>query len=196
MKKIVGLVIASMMVIFGGTMAMAECETEYQKGYQDGKQQCMENPALCGINVGDGDGKTGLGDVIYNLQILTGGTPTTPSLPSSMVFKSIPGGTFTMGDNNINSARKGITATEHEVTVSSFEIGETEVTTAQFAEFLSGAYKDGLIEIDENGRTREVVGSTMSEYSGKGLYDLSGTRILGGAVGMVIFRYFILVISA
>ena len=86
----------------------------------------------------------------------------TPSLPSSIVFISIPGGTFTMGDNSINSKRKNITATEHEVTLSSFEISETEVTTAQFAEFLSNAYKDGLLEIIETGRATEVVGSSLS----------------------------------
>ena len=100
------------------------------------------------------------------------------NLPSSIVFKSIPGGTFTMGDNSINSARKGVTATEHEVTLSSFEVSETEVTTAQFAEFLSNAYKDGLIEIKETGRATEVVGSDSSEYAGKGLYALSGTRVM------------------
>jgi len=92
----------------------------------------------------------------------------TPSLPSSIVFKSIPGGTFTMGDNSINSSRKTITATEYEVTLSDFEISETEITTAQFAEFLSNAYKDGLIEIKETERATEVVGSNLSEYAGKG----------------------------
>ena len=105
-------------------------------------------------------------------------TSTTPLLPSSIVFKSIPGGTFTMGDNSINSARKNITATEHEVTLSNFEMSETEVTTAQFAEFLSNAYKDGLIEINETRKTIEVVGSSSSEYAGKGLYELSGTRVM------------------
>ena len=103
---------------------------------------------------------------------------TTPLLPSSIVFKSIPSGTFTMGDNGIQTARKGVSATEHEVTLSDFKISETEVTTAQFAEFLSNAYKDGLIEIKETSRAIEVVGSSSSEYSGRGLYALSGTRVL------------------
>lgn len=103
---------------------------------------------------------------------------TTPLLPSSIVFKSIPGGTFTMGDNRIHSARKGITAAEHEVTLSGFEISETEVTTAQFAEFMSNAYKDGLIEIKETSRAIEVVGSSSSRYPGRGLYELSGARVL------------------
>ena len=105
-------------------------------------------------------------------------TSTTPSLPLSIVFKSIPGGTFTMGDNSIRSVRKCITATEHKVTLSDFEISETEVTTAQFAEFLNNAHKHGLIEINETRRAIEVVGSSSSEYSGKSLYELSGTRVL------------------
>lgn len=120
-------------------------------------------------------------------------TPETTSnpLPSSITFKSISGGSFTMGDNSINSARKDITATEHKVTLSDFEISETEITTAQFAEFLTNAYKDGLIEISESGGNTIVIGSSTSEYAGKSLYNLTGIRILkdhdnadGDAVGI------------
>jgi len=77
----------------------------------------------------------------------SGGTSGMGNLPSSIVFKSIPGGTFTMGDNSINSARKNITATEHEVTVSGFEVSETEVTTAQFAKFFRSPPADKCYRI-------------------------------------------------
>ena len=95
--------------------------------------------------------------LIVGCQETTENDSITPSLPSSIEMKSIPGGTFIMGDNSIYSPRKNITASEHEVTVSSFEISETEVTTAQFAEFLSNAYNDGLVEINETDRTTEVI---------------------------------------
>ena len=74
MKKIIILMVIVIMLFFYGTMAMAECEAEYQQGYQNGAQQCVSNPALCGIIIGDtnGNGKIGLEDIIYSLQVLIG----------------------------------------------------------------------------------------------------------------------------
>jgi len=75
MNKIFGiLMIILTLIVFSGNVVMAECEADYQKGYQDGAQKCIENPALCGIIIGDtnNDGRIGLEDVIYNLQVLSG----------------------------------------------------------------------------------------------------------------------------
>ncbi len=118
---------------------------------------------------------------------------TDPLLPGSIVMKSIPGGTFTMGDNDAKGPNAGM-ATEHQVTLSSFEMSETEVTIAQFVEFLNLAHQDALIEIVDTTKNgiakKDIVGSASSAYSGKSLYLLTGSRVLkdhdnadGDAVG-------------
>ncbi len=50
-------------------------------------------------------------------------------LPSGLVMKDISGGTFTMGSNTLaGSPAQQAAAPEHQVTLSPFSIGETEVT--------------------------------------------------------------------
>lgn len=103
------------------------------------------------------------------------------TLPTGIVFMSIPGGTFTMGNNNLKGPQAGM-ATEHEVTLSNFSLSETEISVAQFTEFLNSAHDAGLIEVietDRNGQTLvDIYGTENSDYAGKSLYSLSGTRVM------------------
>ncbi len=54
-----------------------------------------------------------------------------------MSFASIPGGSFLMGSPSSEQGRDGDEGPEHRVTVSSFEMMTTEVTVAQFREFVN-----------------------------------------------------------
>ncbi|MCJ8288420.1 MAG: SUMF1/EgtB/PvdO family nonheme iron enzyme [Crocinitomicaceae bacterium] len=105
-------------------------------------------------------------------------------LPSGLVLKDISGGTFTMGSNTLmGSPTQQSAAPEHQVTLSPYSIGETEVTNSQYTEFLNEAYTDGLLEIitgtmgPDNGK-RLVQGTASSNFSGKVFYNLDGTRVL------------------
>ena len=64
-------------------------------------------------------------------------------LPSSIVFKDIAGGTFTMGGTTV-----GNDAPEVSVTVSAFGISEKEITNEQYVEFLNAAFADGWIVVE------------------------------------------------
>jgi formylglycine-generating enzyme required for sulfatase activity len=106
----------------------------------------------------------------------------TTTLPTGIVMKSIPGGTFTMGNNNLMGPYAG-SATEHSVTLSSFEMSEAEITNAQYVEFLNSARTAGFIEVTtgtsgpDSGK-KLIVGSSIASYSGKVLYSLDGTRVM------------------
>ena len=65
--------------------------------------------------------------------------------PQGMVFVSIPGGTFQMGDN----FNEGETDERpvHTVTIGTFKMSKYEVTNAQYAEYLNAANTDGLIKV-------------------------------------------------
>ena len=109
-------------------------------------------------------------------------TDNTP--PISLVMKEIPGQTFTMGSNSLTgSPEQQVASPEHQVTLDAFEIGETEVTNAQFVEFLNEAYEKNLIEIitgkqgPDKGK-QLIVGSSSSFYSDKVYYNLDGIRVL------------------
>lgn len=106
------------------------------------------------------------------------------TLPSGIVMKDIEGGTFVMGSNSLTgSPAQQAAAPEHDVTVSDFAMSETEITNAQYVEFLNAAYADGLIEINvgsvgpDNGK-RLIQGTSSSTFSGKTLYSLDGTRVM------------------
>lgn len=106
------------------------------------------------------------------------------TLPSSINMKDIDGGTFTMGSNSLNgSPTQQAAAPEHDVTVSPFALSEAEITNAQYVEFLNAAYADGLIEIvvgtagPDNGKSL-VQGTASSNFNGKHLYNLDGTRVM------------------
>ena len=105
-------------------------------------------------------------------------------LPTGLVLKDISGGSFIMGSNILmGSPSQQIAAPEHEVVLSPFSIGESEVTNSQYVEFLNAAYSDGLLEVftgtigPDNGK-RLVRGTAISEFDGKVFYNLDGTRVL------------------
>ena len=62
------------------------------------------------------------------------------TLPAGLDLKGILGGTFTMGSNSLmGSPNQQVGAPEHEVTVSTFSMSESEVTNSQYVEFLNSA---------------------------------------------------------
>lgn len=109
---------------------------------------------------------------------------TNEALPSSLVLKSIPGQTFVMGNSSIEGSPAQQTSNpEHEVTLSSYEIGETEITNEQFCEFLNMAYSDGVVDVitaDKGIETGKkiVIGTSYSNYPNQTLYSLEGIRVL------------------
>ena len=63
-------------------------------------------------------------------------------LPSSIIFKEIPAGTFTMGGITIQNDAPIIS-----VTLSAFAISEKEITNQEYIDFLNAAYADGWITV-------------------------------------------------
>ncbi|MDP2982239.1 MAG: SUMF1/EgtB/PvdO family nonheme iron enzyme [Candidatus Latescibacter sp.] len=63
-----------------------------------------------------------------------------------ITFVSIPGGTFQMGDEKGDLWKD--CRPMHNVTVSSFKMSETEITNAQYCEYLNAALKTGGITAD------------------------------------------------
>ena len=63
-------------------------------------------------------------------------------LPSSVLLRDIPAGTFTMGGTTTAGD-----APQVSVTMSAFQISETEITNAQYIEFLNNAMTDGWITV-------------------------------------------------
>ncbi|MEP0936973.1 MAG: SUMF1/EgtB/PvdO family nonheme iron enzyme [Cyclobacteriaceae bacterium] len=99
-------------------------------------------------------------------------------------MKDIPGGTFTMGNNSLTgSPEQKAAAPEHQVTLTAYSLSEAEITNSQYAEFLTAAFADGLVEIvtgtsgPDNGLSL-VQGTSTSAYDGKVLYNLDGIRVL------------------
>lgn len=70
--------------------------------------------------------------------------PTNKELPTSIVLKNIPSGTFTMGGTTVQNDAAEVT-----VTLSAFQICEKEITNQQYIEFLNVAYEKGWIEVTE-----------------------------------------------
>jgi formylglycine-generating enzyme len=66
------------------------------------------------------------------------------SLPSSIVLKDIPSGTFTMGGTTVQNDAPTI-----EVSLSEFKMSITEITNQQYIDFLNTAYEDGWISVSE-----------------------------------------------
>ena len=71
------------------------------------------------------------------------------TLHNSIIFKYIPGGTFTMGESetSFQGPPGGYDAYLHEVTLNSFQMSETEITNEQYVHFLNGAFSSGLLEV-------------------------------------------------
>jgi len=107
---------------------------------------------------------------------------TEESLPQGIVMKTISGGTFIMGNNALLGPQAN-DATEHQVTLSDFEMSEAEITNAQYVVFLNAAYAAGLLEVSSGNIGADmgkslIVGSSTSSYADKVLYELSGTRVM------------------
>ena len=110
------------------------------------------------------------------------------TLHSSINFKVIPEGTFTMGESETTyqGPPGSYDAYLHTVTLSSFQISETEITNEQFAHFLNGAFSLGLLDVlietgpGPNMGDLLVFGTAIAptEYSGRALYNLSGMRVM------------------
>ena len=110
------------------------------------------------------------------------------TLHSSINFKVIPEGTFTMGESETTyqGPPGSYDAYLHTVTLSSFEMSETEITNEQFAHFLNGAFSLGLLDVlietgpGPNMGDLLVFGTAIAptEYSGRALYNLSGMRVM------------------
>ncbi len=84
------------------------------------------------------------------------------NLPSTIILKDIPTGTFIMGgDTRDNDAPK------ISVTMSAFKISEKEITNKEYVEFLNSAYLDSWIEVVEE-QIMDPCGK-YSEYVIKGL---------------------------
>jgi formylglycine-generating enzyme required for sulfatase activity len=109
------------------------------------------------------------------------------TLPDSL-FVLIPGGIFEMGEPE--SSYKGppgsFNAFPHNVTVSSFQMSKTEVTNDQYVEFLNSAQLSALVEVQVETVVGPDLGSILvfgttgapSDYSGKAILNLSGTRVM------------------
>ncbi len=118
-----------------------------------------------------------------------GNVPTTSDvLPTGLTLLDIPGGTFTMGEpeSTYEGPPGSYDATEHTVTLSNFQMSETEVTNQQYVEFLNSALAAGLVEVRTETNPGPDLGFTLvygtssapSEYAGLGIYNLTGTRVL------------------
>jgi len=86
-------------------------------------------------------------------------------LPTGMTLAAIPGGTFQMGDE-VGDLWDGCRPV-HTVTVSSFEMSTTEITNAQYAEYLNEALASGDIEV----KSGDVYGKT-GDWSGERYLDI------------------------
>ena len=110
------------------------------------------------------------------------------ALHSSIVFKDIPEGTFTMGEaeTNYQGPPGSYDAYIHTVTLSAFQMSETEITNEQYAHFLNGAYYNGLVEVQLEINPGPNMGDVLvygtdeapGEYAGMAIYNLSGTRVM------------------
>jgi formylglycine-generating enzyme required for sulfatase activity len=70
--------------------------------------------------------------------------PPSNDLPTSIVLKDIPSGTFIMGGTTVQGDAPEVT-----VTLSSFQISEKEITNQEYIGFLNAAYSEGWIEVVE-----------------------------------------------
>ncbi len=89
-------------------------------------------------------------------------TPNDNELPTSIILKYIPSGTFTMGGTTAQNDASEVT-----VTLSAFQISEKEITNQQYIDFLNEAYADGWIEVTEE-QFQDPCGM-YTEYALKGI---------------------------
>jgi len=104
------------------------------------------------------------------------------NLPTNLTMLDIPAGTFVMGNNNLAGPQSG-QATEHDVTLSAFQMSATEISNTQYIDFLNAALSKGLIKLElattgADSGMNLIVGTDSSTYAGKVLYNLDGTRVM------------------
>lgn len=103
-------------------------------------------------------------------------------------FRDIPGGTFTIGEpeDRYEGPPGSYDAQQFTVTLSAFQISETEVTNQQYVDFLNAAISDGLIEVAVETQVQQDIGFTLvygtdeasEQYRGQAILNLSGTRVM------------------
>jgi len=97
-------------------------------------------------------------------------------LPSSINFKNLTGGTFTMGDDADD-------APETRVTVSDFQISETEITNDQYLEFLNDALDADLILVNEESVSNDCRDIDVYEVHG------TGDALYAGSIYIQLYEY-------
>ena len=85
-------------------------------------------------------------------------------LPTSIILKDIPEGTFLMGGNTVSQD-----APEVSITLSAFQISEKEISNKEYVEFLNAAFTAGWIEVVEE-QLADPCGQ-YTEYVIKGIGD-------------------------
>ena len=109
------------------------------------------------------------------------------TLHSSITFKDIPAGTFTMGEDEADyqGPPGSYDAYVHTVTLSSFQLTETEITNEQYAHFLNGAYYTGLVEVQLETDPGPNMGDILvygtdeapDEYGGIAIYKIGRAHV-------------------
>ncbi|MBN1291289.1 MAG: SUMF1/EgtB/PvdO family nonheme iron enzyme [Candidatus Latescibacteria bacterium] len=111
-----------------------------------------------------------LGSATTGVYVKEGGLDIDVPIPTDDLFEvtfvSIPGGSFEMGADDGTADQQPA----HTVTISGFEISESEITNAQYAEFLNAALASG----DITATTQKVEGAG-GNYDGKEYINLSGS---------------------
>jgi|TARA_B110001454_G_C12711742_1_gene431014 formylglycine-generating enzyme required for sulfatase activity len=103
---------------------------------------------------------------------------TDSTLPSSIVIKNIPAGTFTMGGTTMQNDAPTIS-----VTLSAFKMSEKEITNQEYIAFLNASNADGWITVSEEQMNdpcgsyteKMVVGSENSPNAGEYFLQLGET---------------------
>lgn len=99
-------------------------------------------------------------------------------LPSSVQLVDIPAGTFTMGGTTMQND-----APEVSVSLSAFRISATEITNAQYLQFLNAAISEGWVKAEEQtvadpcGQNKEyvVIGTGAAPHAGQIYMQLGET---------------------
>jgi len=97
-----------------------------------------------------------------------------PALPRGLHLVRLTGGAFSMGG-------AGADGPIHQVTLSAFAIGETEVTNAQYVEFLNAAFAAEVIGVERRARgmpggmtnDQYVIGAPGARHAGAAYVQLS-----------------------
>jgi formylglycine-generating enzyme len=103
---------------------------------------------------------------------------TDSTLPSSIVVKDIPAGSFSMGGTTVQNDAPVVS-----ITLSAFKMSEKEITNQEYIDFLNAALANGLVSVSELstsdpcGTYKEnmVLGAGSATYSGEIYLQLGET---------------------